>query len=115
MRTVKAPRSVSALAYAPDGAALWVGDALGRVHLLDLASGKSREVFRVVPGRPTWPVRDLFASADGKLVLAASEFPWALWDVGAASALPPPPHAHEHSRALLSADGSLVFLKGGTR
>src|SRR5262249_21943628 len=88
MRTLQAARSVSAIAHTPDGASLWVGDALGRVHLLDLASGKSREVFRVVPGRPTWPVRDLVASADGKLVLASSEYPWALWDVGAARVVP---------------------------
>jgi WD40 repeat protein len=113
MRTFKVARSVGAVAFAPDGASLWVGDALGRVHLLDLASGKSREVFRLVPGKPTWPVRNLFPSADGKLVLAASEYPWVLWDVGAARALPLPPDTLGR-RALLSADGSMVF-EGGTR
>ncbi len=115
MRTFQIARSIGPLAHVPDGKALWVGDAFGRVHQLDFDSGTAREVFRVASGRSTWPVQHLGASADGKFLLAASAFPWVLWDVEAARSVPPPPLAAESRRALLSPDGSMVFLSGGTR
>lgn len=72
MRVDRVARSIYSLAYAPDGAGLWIGDGTARVHLWDPIAGTGTVVFKVAPGPHTGAVYNLAVSVDAQLVAAAS-------------------------------------------
>ncbi len=66
----KVPGGITALAYAPDGRALYTGDAQGFVRAWDVATQERRELFRrAKPARGNRGVHRLWPTSDGARLL----------------------------------------------
>ena len=106
-----ARRGVTAIAMAPDGSAVAVAYADGRLRLLDGEGSRDR---RLIKGRGGAPVVGLVFSANGRLLVAvgrdsAAEF-WSV-ETGERRWVM---HGHEHAlrSVATSADGSVVATAG---